>query len=189
MQDKMIKPHIVRTVGSMWPRWARLQYDVVEPNATEPSKMEMVWNEPKWKVYYFYPKDFTFICPTEIVDFDNLVPEFEKLNAVVIGISPDNEYCKLAWKQSNPLLTNLKHTLLADISNMLALDCGIMTEEGIPLRATYIVDPDDIIQHVSVNNDRVGRNAAEILRVLDACQKSTDGSLCPAARPVGGDTI
>lgn len=183
------REYIPRVVGSLWPRWVRDKYFAVEPNATEPSEVSMVFETPTWKIYYFYPKDFTFVCPTEIVDFDNLVPEFEKLNAVVFGISPDNEYCKLAWKQHNPLLTNLKHTLLVDSGNELAKECNIATEDGLPLRATYIVDPEDNIQHVSMNNHSVGRNAAEILRILDACQKGSEGALCPANRQVGGETI
>jgi peroxiredoxin (alkyl hydroperoxide reductase subunit C) len=182
------REYINRTVGSLWPRWVRDKYFAVEPNSAEPSEVSMTI-ENKWKVYYFYPKDFTFVCPTEIVDFDNLIPEFEKLNAVVFGISPDNEYCKLAWKQSNPLLTNLQHTLLVDSGNELAKECGIATSDGTPLRATFIVDPQDDVQHVSVNNHNVGRNAAEILRILDACQKGSEGALCPANRQVGGETL
>jgi peroxiredoxin (alkyl hydroperoxide reductase subunit C) len=185
---EMQKGH-TRIIGNNFPKWIRQdQHPAAVPGKDEP-EMASFLTPGKWKIVYFYPKDFTFVCPTEIVDFDNLVPEFEKLNAVVFGVSPDNEYVKLAWKKSNPLLTNLKHTLIADANNELAFDMGIIDEDGVPFRATYIVDPDETIQHVSMNNGSVGRNAAEILRILDACQQGGKGMLCPAARQVGGETI
>lgn len=142
-----------------------------------------------WKVIYFYPKDFTFVCPTEIVDFDNLMAEFCKLGATVFGVSPDNEYCKLAWRNENKLLKDLNHTLVADSGNALASKLGIVSSENVPYRVTYIIDPYGIIQYVGIHGLSVGRNAAEVLRVLDACQKGEEGLLCPAARPVGGETL
>jgi lipoyl-dependent peroxiredoxin subunit C len=185
---EMQKGH-TRIIGNNFPKWIRQdQHPAAVPGKDVPEMVSFL-TPGKWKVIYFYPKDFTFVCPTEIVDFDNLVPEFEKLNAVVFGVSPDNEYVKLAWKKANPLLTNLKHTLIADTNNELAFDMGIVSEDGVPFRATYIVDPDETIQHVSMNNDSVGRNAAEILRILDACQQGDKGMLCPANRQVGGETI
>lgn len=144
----------------------------------------------KWKVVYFYPKDFTFVCPTEIVDFDNHVEEFAKLNALVFGVSPDNEHCKLAWKDSHPDLRNLKHALLADSGNELAFALGIVSSvEKVPYRATYILDERSRIKHVSINGLNVGRNAAEVLRILDSTQKGEDGMLCAANRKVGGAGI
>lgn len=144
----------------------------------------------KWKVVYFYPKDFTFVCPTEIVDFDNHVEEFAKLNCLVFGISPDNEHCKLAWKESHPDLRNLKHALLADSGNGLAREIGIVSDQDkVPYRVTYILDERNHIKYVGMHGLNVGRSAAEVLRVLDSTQKGDDGLLCPANRKVGGDTI
>ena len=118
----------------------------------------------EWAVYYFYPKDFTFICPTEIADMDCLVDESR-----VIGISGDNEWCKLAWKESNDTIGSIRHTLAADSGLYLADACGVINEEeGVCFRATFIVDPDNIVQHVSVNALDTGRNAKEILRTLQA---------------------
>lgn len=142
-----------------------------------------------WKVVYFYPKDFTFVCPTEIVDFDNHVDSFKKLNTTVIGISPDNEYVKLAWKQSNPMLSNLKHTLAADSGNRLAEELGIVSDGNVPYRATFILNADNIIKYVGITDLNVGRSAAEVLRVLDSTQKGDDGLLCAANRVVGGETL
>lgn len=117
-----------------------------------------------WAVYYFYPKDFTFICPTEISDMDCLVSE-----ARVIGLSGDNEFCKLAWKESNEMIGNIRHTLVADSGLYLAEECGVVDEEeGVCYRATFIVDNSNIIQHVSVNALDTGRNAKEILRTIQA---------------------
>ena len=115
-----------------------------------------------WTVIYFYPKDFTFICPTEIAGMDMLVGE-----ANVIGVSGDNEFCKLAWKQDNELIGNIKHPLAADCGLGLSSKLGIVNEEaGVCYRATYIIDKDDIVQHVSVNALDTGRNAHEVLRTL-----------------------
>jgi peroxiredoxin (alkyl hydroperoxide reductase subunit C) len=109
-----------------------------------------------WTVVYFYPKDFTFICPTEIA-------------AMVIGVSGDNEFCKLAWKEQNPVIKNIKHVLAADCGLTLSKELGIVNEEeGVCNRATFIIDPEGIIQHVSVNHLDTGRNAKEILRTLQA---------------------
>ena len=118
----------------------------------------------EWTVVYFYPKDFTFICPTEIADMDYLVGE-----ADVIGISGDNEYCKLAWKEQNDAIRNIRHILAAYCGLYLANELGIVDDDnGVPFRATYIVDPEGIIQHVSVNALDTGRNANEVLRTLQA---------------------
>ena len=126
------------------------------------------WQLKDWSVIYFYPKDFTFICPTEIVGMDNLMSETDE----VYGISPDNEYCKWNWKCEQGDHTDLYgtiHPLLADCNNVLAEELGIVNEdEGVPYRATYIVDPEGVIQHLSINALNTGRNANEILRTLQA---------------------
>ena len=117
-----------------------------------------------YTVVYFYPKDFTFICPTEIAGMDLLVG-----GANVIGISGDNEFCKLAWKQDNELIGNIKHPLAADCGLGLSSKLGIVNEEeGVCYRATYIIDKNDVVQHVSVNTLDTGRNAHEVLRTLQA---------------------
>lgn len=138
----------------------------------------------QWKVFYFYPKDFTFVCPTEIVEFANLEKEFSVRNCVVIGGSTDNEFCKLAWRREHPHLKNLPQWQFADTNGSLVDGLGVREmKSGVALRATFIVDPENIIQHVSVNGLNVGRNPAETLRVLDALQT---GELCFCSRPIGG---
>ena len=123
-------------------------------------------HKKNWSVVYFYPKDFTFICPTEIAGMDVLTD-----HANVIGISGDNEFCKLAWKQDNALIGTINHTLAADCGLGLSHKLGIVNEnEGVPYRATFIFDKYKVVQHVSVNALDTGRNANEVLRTLKALQ-------------------
>jgi peroxiredoxin (alkyl hydroperoxide reductase subunit C) len=173
------------TIDNTFPDWFKLK----SLNADLSFGEVNIADVQGWKVVYFYPKDFTFVCPTEIVDFDNHIVEFCKLNATVFGVSPDNEFCKLAWRNEHPQLKNLNHALLSDSGNKLSEELGIVSFENVPFRATFIIDADNIIQYVGVHGLSVGRSAAEVLRVLDACQKGEEGMLCPAARPVGGATI
>jgi peroxiredoxin (alkyl hydroperoxide reductase subunit C) len=125
----------------------------------------------KWMVMFWYPKDFTFVCPTEIAEFSNQNSEFEKRKAMLIGASTDSEFVHLAWKNDHPDLKKLKIPLLADTSKSLGEDLGILeTDEKTAYRATFIVDPEGIIRWVSVNDLDVGRNVKEVIRVLDALQ-------------------
>jgi peroxiredoxin (alkyl hydroperoxide reductase subunit C) len=131
----------------------------------------------KWKVYFFWPKDFTFVCPTEIAAFGKLHRDFADRDAQVLGGSTDSEFVHLAWRQSHPDLKNLPFPMLADIKRELCAALGILDpQEGVAQRATYVVDPHNVIRFVSVNDLSVGRNPQEALRVLDALQ--TD-ELCP----------
>ena len=141
----------------------------------------------KWKIVYFYPKDFTFVCPTEIVGFDKLAGQFAERDAVLLGGSTDNEFCKLGWRREHKDLDRLNHWSFADVTGSLVDQLGVRDKaEGVALRATFIVDPDNTIQHVSVNNLNVGRSPEEVLRILDGLQ--TD-ELCPCNRGVGGSTL
>jgi len=140
----------------------------------------------KWKVIYFYPKDFTFVCPTEIVEFGKIAKDCADRDAVVMGGSTDNEFCKLAWRRDHKDLAKLNHWSFGDTTGSLVDALGIRSPDGVAYRATVIVDPDNVVQHVSVNNLNVGRNPKETLRILDALQ--TD-ELCPCNRAVGGDTL
>lgn len=125
----------------------------------------------KWTILFWWPKDFTFVCPTEIIEFDYKAPEFENRNAVVIGASTDTEYVHLAWRQQHPGLADLRIPMLADTSKSLAGEMGILDEqERVAYRATFIIDPKGIIQWVAVYPMNVGRNVDEVIRVLDALQ-------------------
>lgn len=141
----------------------------------------------KWRVIFFYPKDYTFVCPTEIVAFAELAEKFEVRDAVVLGGSTDNEFCKLAWRRDHKDLHKLNQWSFADTNGSLVDGLGVRdVQAGVALRATYIVDPNNIIQHVSVNGLNVGRNPSETLRILDALQT---GALCGCNRQEGGATL
>lgn len=131
----------------------------------------------KWTCVFFWPKDFTFVCPTEIAAFGKLNKEFADRDCQVLGVSTDSEFVHLAWRQSHPDLKDLPFPMLADIKRELSQALGIIDKNaGVAMRATYLVDPEGIIRSVSVTDLNVGRNTNEVLRVLDALQ--TD-ELCP----------
>lgn len=140
----------------------------------------------KWKVIFFYPKDFTFVCPTEIAEFARLSREFADRDAVVLGGSSDNEFCKLAWRRDHKDLNKLAIWQFADTKGSLIDALGVRSPAGVAYRYTFVVDPENVIQHVYATNLNVGRNPADTLRVLDALQ--TD-ELCPCNRSVGGATL
>jgi alkyl hydroperoxide reductase subunit AhpC len=144
-------------------------------------------NKGKWKVVFFWPKDFTFVCPTEIAAFGKLNGDFNDREAVVYGVSIDSEFVHLAWRQNHADLKDLPFPMLADIKRELSNALGILDKnEGVAMRATYIVDPDGIIRFASVTDLNVGRNTQEVLRVLDALQ--TD-ELCPCNWQKGQDVL
>jgi alkyl hydroperoxide reductase subunit AhpC len=144
-------------------------------------------NKGKWKVVFFWPKDFTFVCPTEIASFGKLNGDFNDRDAVVYGASIDSEFVHLAWRQNHADLKDLPFPMLADIKRELSSALGILDrQEGVAMRATYIVDPDGIIRFASVTDLNVGRNTQEVLRVLDALQ--TD-ELCPCNWQKGQDVL
>ena len=141
----------------------------------------------KWLVVFFYPKDFTFVCPTEIKGFANLNAEFQDRDTQLLTVSIDSEFVHLAWKQQKEELKDLPFPMISDIKRELSQALGVLDEnEGVAQRATFIVDPNGIIRHVSVNDLQVGRNPHEVLRVLDALQ--TD-ELCPCNWKAGEETI
>lgn len=141
----------------------------------------------KWMVMFWYPKDFTFVCPTEIAEFNKNYDEFRDRDAELYGASTDSEYVHLAWRKDHKDLKELKFPLIADTSKSLAESLGILeANEKVAYRVTYIVDPDGVIRWVSANDLSVGRNVKEVLRVLDALQ--TD-ELCPCNWEKGQDTL
>jgi peroxiredoxin (alkyl hydroperoxide reductase subunit C) len=165
------------TVGDKVPPFS-LQAVVGGP---QPSlRFETVTNQSypgKWLVLFFWPMDFTFVCPTEIAEFGRQEPEFARRGAQVLGASIDSQYVHLAWREQNPALRGLPFPMLADVKRDLAQALGILDRgEGVALRATFLVDPAGVIRWATVNALEVGRNVDEVLRVLDALQT---GELTP----------
>lgn len=141
----------------------------------------------KWLVVFFYPKDFTFVCPTEIKGFHELNGQFRDRDAQILTASIDSEFVHLAWRQHEKDLKDLSFPMLSDIKRELSTALGILDEkEGVAQRATFIVDPDGIIRFVYVTDLSVGRNPKEVLRILDGLQ--TD-ELCPCNWEKGQETI
>jgi lipoyl-dependent peroxiredoxin subunit C len=144
-------------------------------------------HQNKWRIFFFWPKDFTFVCPTEIAEFGRLNAEFSERDAILLGVSTDSEFVHLAWRQQKDELIDLPFPMLADVKRELTQVLGILDkDEGVAQRATFIVDPQGIIRFVMVTDLNVGRNPREVLRVLDALQ--TD-ELCPCNWQKGEKTL
>jgi len=148
------------------------------------TKIALSDSKGKWTVLFFYPLDFTFICPTEITGFSKRYDEFEALNAVVYGCSTDSVHSHKAWLKD---LGELKTPLLSDMTHDVSAAYNVLIDdEGIALRGTFIIDPDGVLQYASINCNRVGRSIDETLRVLKALQT---GELCPVDWSEGKDTL
>ncbi len=148
----------------------------------------------KWKVLFFYPLDFTFVCPTEITAFSDSVQKFKELNCEVIGCSIDSKFSHLAWSKqprNDGGLGEVKYPLLADVTKKIATDFGVLLEDaGIALRGLFIIDDKDTIQHSTINNLGVGRNVDEVLRLVEAFQYTAKhGEVCPAGWTKGKDAM
>ncbi|GBD91063.1 alkyl hydroperoxide reductase subunit C [bacterium BMS3Abin04] len=160
------------TIGDKFPEFNKLACVATEPG----KEFADVTSEEhkkigKWMVMFWYPKDFTFVCPTEIAEFNRQFEEFGKNNAVLYGASTDSEYVHLAWRNDHPDLKNLKFPLIADTSKSLAEELGILEQnEKVAYRATFIVDPEGTIKWININDLGTGRNVNEVIRALEALQ-------------------
>lgn len=182
-----MKNHIV-SVGSEFPEFKKLAVVSLDKDkefyeiSSEDHK-----NAGQWLVMFWWPKDFTFVCPTEIAEFNKKFDDFQDRDTMVIGASTDSEFVHLAWRKNHDDLRGLKFPMLADTSKSLAEDLGILeANEKVAYRVTYIVDPQGIVRWVSVNDLSVGRNVNEVIRILDALQ--TD-ELCPCNWTKGEATL
>ena len=174
------------TVGDKFPEF-RLQAVVSLEKGKEFQEITHASHPGQWKVVFLWPMDFTFICPTEIAEFGRRNADFRDRDAQVLGASTDTHFVHLAWRNNHPDLKALPYPMLADTKRELSEALGVLHKtDGVALRATFIVDPEGIIRHVSVNDLSVGRNVDEVLRVLDALQ--TD-ELCPCNWKKGEATL
>jgi peroxiredoxin (alkyl hydroperoxide reductase subunit C) len=173
----------MQTIGDKFPVF---KATAVNPNK-EFAEVTDASFEGKWKVYFFWPKDFTFVCPTEIAAFGKLNREFADRDAQLLGVSIDSEYVHLAWRNNHPDLKDLPFPMVSDIKRELTSALGVLhKDDGVAMRATFIVDPQGVIRFVEVTDMSVGRNPSETLRILDALQ--TD-ELCPCNWQKGQDTL
>lgn len=154
--------------------------------APGPVRLTLSEHRGKWVVLFFYPRDFTFVCPTEIRAFAELEPEFAREDAVVVGVSTDSYYSHKAWFESDPRLAEVTYPVIADTSHEVSEAYGVLLEDGSALRGTFIIDPEGIARQASVTDLNVGRSVEEVLRVLTALRT---GELCPAGWRPGQPTL
>ena len=173
-------------IGKQFPEY-RLNAVVSTDQSKAFQSIETSTHAGKWRVIFFWPMDFTFVCPTEIAAFGKLEKEFRARDAQLLGASTDSEFVHLAWRRDKDELKDLPFPMLADVKRELTTALGILdAEAGVAQRATYIIDPQGVIRFVYVTDLNVGRNPQEVLRVLDALQ--TD-ELCPCNWQKGDDTL
>jgi peroxiredoxin (alkyl hydroperoxide reductase subunit C) len=176
----------MRSVGETFPSF-RLQAVVGTEPGREFKELDHTAFPGKWKVVFFWPMDFTFVCPTEIAEFGRRTADFRARGAEVLGVSTDTHYVHLAWRTHERMLKDLPFPMLADTKRELSTALGVLhPTEGVALRATFIVDPEGTIRHASVNDLSVGRSVDETLRILDALQT---GGLTPCNWKAGDPTL
>ena len=146
----------------------------------------------KWAVFFFYPADFTFVCPTELEDMADQYDELQKLGVEVYAVSTDTHFSHKAWHDSSPAIGKIKFPMLGDQLHTLATNFGVLREsQGLADRGTFVVDPDGVIQVMEVTCEGVGRNAAELVRKIKAAQyvRAHPGQVCPAKWEEGAETL
>lgn len=138
----------------------------------------------KWLILFFYPLDFTFVCPTEILAYSDRIEEFKSAGAEVVGVSIDSKFTHLAWTnqaRNEGGIAGLKYPLLSDVNKQLVRGYDVLADPGVALRGLFLIDPDGIVQHATINNLAIGRSVDETLRVLHAAQFAREnGEVCPA---------
>lgn len=181
------------TIGDQFPAYdltAVIGGDLSKVDAQQPddyfTRVTSADHAGKWRIVFFWPKDFTFVCPTEIAAFGKLNEEFADRDAQVLGASVDNEFVHFQWRAQHEDLKTLPFPILSDLKRELAAATGVLNADGVADRATFIVDPNNEIQFVSVTAGSVGRNVDEVLRVLDALQSD---ELCACNWKKGDPTI
>ncbi len=147
----------------------------------------------KYIILFFYPLDFTFVCPTEIIAFDEKLTEFEKKGAAVIGVSIDSVFTHLAWKKT-PIeeggIGQINYPLVSDLNKEIASKFEVLMDDGIALRGLFLIDKEGIIRHSVLNDPSIGRNVDETLRILDAVQHFDEhGKVCPANWEKGKESL
>jgi peroxiredoxin len=146
----------------------------------------------QWSIFFFYPADFTFVCPTELGDVADTYAELQRLGVEVYSVSTDTHFVHKAWHDASETIAKIQYPMLGDASGAITNGFGVMREgQGLADRATFLVDPDGIIQFAEVTAEGIGRNAAELLRKVKAAQyvRSHPGEVCPAKWEEGADTL
>lgn len=172
-------------VGSPAPEFTAPAWDPRTPENVD-KKISLSDFKGKWTLLFFYPLDFTFVCPTELIHLGEIREEFEKHNCQIVAASTDSVFSHQAWAKQDKRIAGLGFPILSDMSHDIAYDYGILHDDGMALRGAFIIDPDGILQSMTVNNLPVGRNPEELLRTLKAFQT---GDLCPVNWDEGEKTL
>ena len=183
------KTYPTRLVGNSAPEW--------KAEALVGSEFQTLSSRDysgKWKVLFFYPLDFTFVCPTEITAFSDNIDKFQELDCELIACSIDSKFSHLAWSKQPRKeggIANVAYPILADVTKEIARNFGVLVEDaGTALRGLFIIDKNDVVQHACINNLSVGRNVNETLRLVEAFQYTTEhGEVCPANWIKGKDSM
>lgn len=170
------------TIGKKAPNFEAPVYQ----NGELHNKIELSDYKGKWVVLFFYPLDFTFVCPTELIEMGELYEEFQATNCEVIAASVDSVHAHKAWAKADERIGNLPYPIISDLTKMISYQYGILHEDGVSLRGAFIIDPDGVVQSSMINNLNVGRNANEILRLVKAFQT---GDLCQASFKKGDKSL
>ncbi len=156
-------------------------------------KISLADYENRWLIVFFYPLDFTFVCPTEILAFSDRIDEFRSLGADILGVSTDSPYTHMAWterRREEGGIEGLQYPLLSDYQKIMATEYGVLGDDGVALRGLFLIDPDRIVQHCTVNNLGIGRCVDEAQRVLQAAMLVREtGEVCPANWQPGEESM
>ena len=171
------------TVGSPAPT---LELEAYRRGEAEPITVSIGGERHRWLVLFFYPRDFTFVCPTELAAFAELEGEFRVEEADVVAVSTDSYWSHKAWFETNAMIAGVDYPIVADTAHELSFHYGVLTEDGSAPRGTFVIDPAGIVRHASVSDQSVGRSPDETLRVLQALRT---GELCPVAWRPGQATL
>lgn len=146
----------------------------------------------KWAIFFFYPADFTFVCPTELVDMAEKYEQFKAMGVEIYSVSTDSHFVHKAWHDASESIRKIQYPMLADPTGALSRALGVMIEEdGMAYRGTFVVNPEGLIKLVEIQDNSIGRNADELLRKVEAAQfvASHDGEVCPAKWQKGAETL
>jgi peroxiredoxin (alkyl hydroperoxide reductase subunit C) len=167
-------------------------YEVEVFHQEKVKKLHLTDYRGQWLILFFYPADFTFVCPTELEDVADHYEKLQKLGAEVLSISTDTVFVHKAWHDQSPAIKKIEFPMVADPTAKLCREMGVyIEEEGVSLRGTFIIDPDGILRGMEVNDNSIGRNADELLRKLQAAQyvREHGGEVCPAKWQPGDKTL
>ena len=164
----------------------RIDADAYVRGVANPRRITTHELSGRWTVLFFYPRDFTFVCPTELAGFAELTEAFEEEDATIVAASTDSYFSHIAWFESHRMLAGVDYPVLADTAHDLAGAYGVLTEDGSALRGTFLIDPEGVLRYASVSDQSVGRSPGEVLRILQALRT---GELCPVNWRPGQPTL